>query len=132
MMLLYLPLTPAISMVVTVKFLQLDAPAAQLYMLAWTLVDNVGLSSVNEASTTNAVSLEFDSIVDADFSFNSSGAIISAITDALADFSAAEINKKGDAYDTFTSNINDQLLSVANNYIDSKLKPSFGASCVSA
>ncbi|KAG4040297.1 hypothetical protein PC123_g24157, partial [Phytophthora cactorum] len=47
---------------------------------------------------------------------------ISAITDAV---SAEEINKKGDIYDTFTSNINDQLLSVANDYIDSKPKPSF-------
>ncbi|KAG6944308.1 hypothetical protein JG687_00017940, partial [Phytophthora cactorum] len=46
--------------------------------------------------------------------------------------SAEEINKKGDIYDTFTSNINDQLLSVANDYIDSKLKPSFGATCVEA
>ncbi|KAL4102880.1 hypothetical protein PRIC1_006622 [Phytophthora ramorum] len=83
-------------------------------------------------AAVQTVTLDFDSIVDSDFSFHSSGAIISAITDAMADYSADEINNKGDAYDTFTSAINDQLLSVANDYIASKLKPSFGATCIEA
>ncbi|KAL3659633.1 hypothetical protein V7S43_015308 [Phytophthora oleae] len=85
-----------------------------------------------QSAAVQTVSLDFDSIVDSDFSFHSSGAIISAITDALADFSADEINKKGSVYDTFISNLNDQLLSVANDYIDSKLKPSFGCTCLEA
>ncbi|KAG2953799.1 hypothetical protein PC117_g1702, partial [Phytophthora cactorum] len=82
-----------------------------------------------KSAAVQTIALDFDSIVGSDFSFHSSGSIISAITDAV---SAEEINKKGDIYDTFTSNINDQLLSVANDYIDSKPKPSFGATCVEA
>ncbi|KAG7378018.1 hypothetical protein PHYPSEUDO_010676 [Phytophthora pseudosyringae] len=85
-----------------------------------------------ESAAVQTVALDFGSIVDSDFSFHSSGPVISAITDAVADFSAGEINKKGDTYDTFISNVNDQLLSVANDYIDSKLKPSFGATCIQA
>jgi len=83
-----------------------------------------------KSSIVQSVALDFESIVDSDFSFHSSGAVISAITDALADFSADQVNEKGDAYDSFTSAINDQLLSVANDYVDSKLKPSFGATCI--
>ncbi|KAG1690872.1 hypothetical protein DVH05_027474 [Phytophthora capsici] len=82
-----------------------------------------------ESAAVQMMSLDFDSIVDSDFSFHSSGPIISAITDAVADFSVDEINKKGSVYDTFTSSLNDQLLSVANDYIDAKLKPSFGSTC---
>ncbi|POM61291.1 Serine/threonine protein Kinase [Phytophthora palmivora] len=85
-----------------------------------------------KSAVVQTVTLDFDSIVNSGFSFHSSGPIISAITDVLADFSADEINKKGDTYDKFTSNINDQLLSVANDYIDSKLKPKFGATCIEA
>ncbi|KAG2775715.1 hypothetical protein Pcac1_g13672 [Phytophthora cactorum] len=92
-----------------------------------TIMDSLLLRFKSAAVQT--IALDFDSIVGSDFSFHSSGSIISAITDAV---SAEEINKKGDIYDTFTSNINDQLLSVANDYIDSKPKPSFGATCVEA
>ncbi|KAF1782763.1 hypothetical protein GQ600_5749 [Phytophthora cactorum] len=95
-----------------------------------TIMDSLLLRFKSAAVQT--IALDFDPIVGSDFSFHSSGSIISAITDAVADFSAEEINKKGDIYDTFTSNINDQLLSVANDYIDSKPKPSFGATCVEA
>ncbi|ETN13033.1 hypothetical protein PPTG_09009 [Phytophthora nicotianae INRA-310] len=83
-----------------------------------------------KSCAVQTITLDFNSIVNSDFSFHGSGSIISAITEVVADFSADEINRKGDIYDTFTSNINDQLLSVANGYIDSKLKPSFGATCV--
>ncbi|KAF4316071.1 hypothetical protein BBO99_00007219 [Phytophthora kernoviae] len=73
------------------------------------IMDSLLLRFKDAAMQTLAV--DFASIKDSDFRFKSSGPIISAITDALVDFSADEINKKGDAYDTFTSNVNDQLLS---------------------
>lgn len=95
-----------------------------------TIMDSLLLRFKSAAVQTLAV--DFASIINFDLSFHSSGAIISAITNAMADFSADEINDKGDAYDTFTSAVNDQLLSVANDYIDSKLKPSFGATCIEA
>ncbi|KAG6615696.1 Serine/threonine protein Kinase [Phytophthora cinnamomi] len=83
-----------------------------------------------KSATVQTVALDFDSIAESDFSFHGSGPIISALTNALVDFSADEVNKKGDAYDMFTSKINDQLLSVANKYIGSKLMLHFGATCV--
>ncbi|RLN06038.1 hypothetical protein BBJ28_00013742 [Nothophytophthora sp. Chile5] len=51
-------------------------------------------------AAVQTLALDFPSISNFEFSFHSSGAVISAITDALAGFSADEINKKGDAYDT--------------------------------
>ncbi|KAI9992401.1 hypothetical protein PInf_017803 [Phytophthora infestans] len=93
-----------------------------------TIMDLLLLRSKSAAVQT--VALDFDSISNSDLSFHGSGPVISAITDVVADFSADKINIKGDIYDTFTSNINDQLKSVANDYIASKLKPRFGATCV--
>ncbi|KAG7387663.1 hypothetical protein PHYBOEH_008165 [Phytophthora boehmeriae] len=83
-------------------------------------------------AVVQTLAVNFASIKDSNFRFKSSGPIISALTDALADFSADEINKKGGAYDTFTSKISDQLLSVANDYIESNLQPKFGATCTEA
>ncbi|RLN36589.1 hypothetical protein BBJ28_00013736 [Nothophytophthora sp. Chile5] len=59
-------------------------------------------------AAVQTLALDFASISNFEFSFHSSGAVISAITDALAGFSADEINKKGDAYDAFTSRDGDE------------------------
>ncbi|RLN67860.1 hypothetical protein BBJ28_00024233 [Nothophytophthora sp. Chile5] len=81
-------------------------------------------------AAVQSFTLDFAKVTTFDISFDSSSSTLSSITDMLSGYSADEINKKGDVYKTLISTINDQVPSLLNDLIDSKLQPLFGATCL--
>ncbi|KAL4172950.1 hypothetical protein KRP22_008107 [Phytophthora ramorum] len=82
-------------------------------------------------ASVQSFALDFSSVSTFDISFDSSSSVFSSITSLLTDYSANEINKKGDIYDTLISTCNDEVRLLLNDLIESKLKPQFGATCLS-
>ncbi|RLN73854.1 hypothetical protein BBJ28_00025930, partial [Nothophytophthora sp. Chile5] len=64
------------------------------------------------------------------FVFHNSGTFITQLINALLDFSADTLNKKGDIYNTFIEILDKLLLSLLNNLITNDLEPEFGATCL--
>jgi hypothetical protein len=93
------------------------------------IVDEV-LMKFKDAAV-KSVTLDFASVSSFDIKFDSSSLVFSSVTGLLSDYSADEINKKGDVYDTLVSTINDEVPGLLNDLIEAKLKPLFGATCLS-
>ncbi|KAG6615651.1 Serine/threonine protein Kinase [Phytophthora cinnamomi] len=84
-----------------------------------------------KGAAVKSTSIDFDSVSEFDLSFDSSNFILSSISGLLADYSAKSINNRGTVYKTVISAINGQAPGVLNHLIKTKLKPMFGATCLS-
>ncbi|KAG7383491.1 hypothetical protein PHYBOEH_009882 [Phytophthora boehmeriae] len=82
-------------------------------------------------SSVKSFALDFEKACAFDISVDSSSFAFASISSLLEHFSAAELNKKGDVYDTVVSTINDQVPALLNDLVNSTLKQSFGATCLS-
>ncbi|GMF09558.1 unnamed protein product [Phytophthora lilii] len=80
----------------------------------------------------NTLTLGWDLITNLDFAFHNSGKFVTQIINGLLDFSAKELNKKGDYYRVFLDVSQKLLLSLLNKVIDTQLEPQFSATCLSA
>ncbi|KAL3659702.1 hypothetical protein V7S43_015376 [Phytophthora oleae] len=78
----------------------------------------------------NTLALGWDLITNIDFAFHDSGKFVTQIINGLLDFSAKELNKKGDYYRVFLDVAQKLLLSLLNKVIDTQLEPAFGATCL--
>jgi len=78
----------------------------------------------------NSLTLGWDLIANLDFVFHDSGKFVSQIINGLLDFSAEQLNKKGDTYRVFLDVAQKLLLSLLNKVIDTQLEPLFGATCL--
>ncbi|ETI52163.1 hypothetical protein F441_04642, partial [Phytophthora nicotianae CJ01A1] len=83
-----------------------------------------------KSASLTALTLGWDSITNIDFVFHQTGTFITQIINNLLDFSAAELNKKGDYYTVFIDVLDKLLLSLLNNLITNDLEPQFGATCL--
>jgi len=77
----------------------------------------------------NSLTLGWDLIANL-FVFHDSGKFVSQIINGLLDFSAEQLNKKGDTYRVFLDVAQKLLLSLLNKVIDTQLEPLFGATCL--
>lgn len=82
-------------------------------------------------ASVKSFTLDFESISTFDIKVDSSSSLFSSFAGLLSDYSADEINKKGDVYDNVVSEVNDEIPGLLNDLIDSKLKTQFGATCLS-
>ncbi|KAG7390419.1 hypothetical protein PHYPSEUDO_007942 [Phytophthora pseudosyringae] len=78
----------------------------------------------------NTLTLGWDLITNIDFAFHNSSKFTAQIINGLLDFSAKELNKKGDYYRVFLDVAQKLLLSLLNKVIDTQLEPAFGATCL--
>jgi hypothetical protein len=91
------------------------------------------LTSIEERLINASVSsfdASFTSITNIDFTFQKTSVLINQLINSLLDFSADELNKKGDIYNSFIKVLDTIFKSILNNLIDSDLEPLFGATCL--
>ncbi|KAK1930138.1 hypothetical protein P3T76_014372 [Phytophthora citrophthora] len=75
--------------------------------------------------------LDFESISDFDLSFDSSSFVFKTLLCLVPDYSAEEIKKKEETYDTYLATINNHAPTLLNYLINSMVEPLFGATCLS-
>ncbi|KAG7400430.1 hypothetical protein PHYBOEH_005805 [Phytophthora boehmeriae] len=83
-----------------------------------------------KSASLTALTLGWDSISNIDFVFHESSTFITQLINALLDFSAEQLNKKGTYYTVFIDVLQKLLLSLLNNLITDDLTPQFGATCL--
>ncbi|KAL4128624.1 hypothetical protein PRIC2_007608 [Phytophthora ramorum] len=113
----------------TVAGLQLEAVKAAIFGNYDSVVKEV-LMKFEDASV-KSFKLDFASVSKFKIDFDSSNFVLSAITNLLSEYSADEVNRKGTVYNTVISTISRHAPALLNNVIASKLKPWFGATCLS-
>ncbi|KAL3659700.1 hypothetical protein V7S43_015374 [Phytophthora oleae] len=92
-----------------------------------TIKDDI-LLRIKDASLTS-LTLDWDSVVDIEFTVREAGDFISQLLNALLNYSADELNKKGDYYLVFMTIFKQFMKSLLNVLIDAL---SFGATCLSS
>ncbi|KAG7401427.1 hypothetical protein PHYBOEH_001419 [Phytophthora boehmeriae] len=109
---------------VTVSNLLTYALTSQLDLLLTRVLTRFVDASIQD------IAVGFDSITALDFAFEGQSVLITQLTSALLDFTAKEINKKGDVYKIVVAVVDKVAVSVLNKVIQDKLKPQFGATCL--
>jgi hypothetical protein len=78
------------------------------------------------------IEIGWDSITQLDIIFTNSSAFLNAIVNALADFTVASVNKKGDAYTTVIDVLQKVIKSLVNKVLSTSLAVQFGKTCYDA
>lgn len=93
-----------------------------------TVLTNIEKHLIN--ATVDSLEIGFNSIDSIDFTFQKTSALINQLINALLDFSAKELNKKGDIYNTFIAVVDKIFKSILNNVLTDSFGALFGATCL--
>lgn len=83
-------------------------------------------------ASIKTLNIGFESISKLNVDIAKTGSLVNAILDQLVNFSVAEVNKKGDIYNTVIDVVQKLFLSIVNNLLGTSLAPQFGSTCYDA